>query len=85
MIKKYIKKPIPVDAVQFFDNGSQSNYECIRKEFCNRLNYMGGYMVDSLEGLMSLSDGDYIVKGIRDEFYPVKKEIFEATYEEFKL
>jgi len=37
--------------------------------------------VITLEGHMSVSVGDWIIKGIQDEFYPCKPGIFEATYE----
>jgi hypothetical protein len=30
---------------------------------------------------MMCSPGDYIVKGINGEFYPVKPDIFEKSYE----
>ena len=33
------------------------------------------------DGVMSASEGDWIIKGIKGEFYPCKPEIFEATYE----
>lgn len=38
--------------------------------------------IRTLEGDMRLSDGDWIIKDIKDEFYPCKPDIFEATYEE---
>ena len=34
----------------------------------------------TLEGMMLVSQGDYIVKGIEGEFYPVKAEIFNKSY-----
>lgn len=37
--------------------------------------------IPTLEGVMFANPGDYIVKGIRGEFYPCKSEIFEASYE----
>jgi hypothetical protein len=40
--------------------------------------------IDTLEGTLNAQVGDYIVKGINGEFYPVKPDIFEATYEEVK-
>ena len=41
-----------------------------------------GYMyVETLEGTMTRSLGDYIVKGVNGEFYPVKPDIFERTYD----
>jgi len=37
--------------------------------------------IDTLEGTMKASPGDYVVRGIVGEFYPVKPSIFEASYE----
>ena len=37
--------------------------------------------VETLEGIMTASLGDYIVKGVNGEFYPVKPDIFEQTYD----
>lgn len=35
----------------------------------------------TLEGVMRASPGDYIIRGMKGEFYPCKPDIFEATYE----
>lgn len=37
--------------------------------------------IETLEGTMLADIGDYIIKGIQDEFYPCKPDIFEQTYE----
>ena len=37
--------------------------------------------IKTLEGTMTAEIGDYIIKGIKGEFYPCKPDIFEATYE----
>ncbi len=37
---------------------------------------------DADEGDMTASEGDYIIKGLRGEFYPCKPDVFEQTYEE---
>jgi len=58
--KKYIKRPIPIEAYQ-------TDREMI---------------IHTLEGDMKAMPGDYIVTGVNGEQYPVKKEIFEKTYEE---
>lgn len=36
--------------------------------------------IKTLEGEMTANEGDWIVKGIRGEFYPIKNDIFEAQY-----
>ena len=35
----------------------------------------------TLEGIMTVSDGDYIIKGVNGEFYPCKPDIFHKTYD----
>ena len=37
--------------------------------------------IKTLEGEMIVSPGDYVIKGISNEFYPCKPDIFEKTYE----
>jgi hypothetical protein len=40
--------------------------------------------IDTLEGRHAASKGDYIIKGVADEFYPCKPDIFDKTYDEVK-
>lgn len=42
------------------------------------------FVVRTLEGSMCGVAGDYLCEGISGEKWPVKKEIFEKTYEEVK-
>lgn len=37
--------------------------------------------IKTLEGLMHVSKGDYVIKGVEGEYYPCKPDIFEKTYE----
>lgn len=37
--------------------------------------------IPTLEGVMTAQLGDWVIKGVQGEFYPVKNDIFEATYE----
>ena len=88
---KYIKKPVVVEAVQW--NG-ENNKEV--EKFCKKAKYfetgfspdartkghtIKWYMIKTLEGEMKAEIGDYIVKGVKGEFYPVKPDIFHITYE----
>ncbi len=36
--------------------------------------------IPTLEGVMRASEGDFIIKGVKGEFYPCKPDIFHATY-----
>lgn len=75
---KYRKKPVIIEAVQW--NG--------RNEI-DISNFIGGNLemgdeslfIQTLEGKMETSVGDYIIKGVHGEFYPCKPDIFEETYE----
>ena len=40
-----------------------------------------GIAIETLEGVMVASPGDWIIRGVQGEFYPCKPDIFEATYE----
>ena len=96
-VYKYMRKPIYVEAIQFtgenFDEieafvGNSIERATIidGKQEIPRYTVQDGrqipiYYVHTLEGRMMCLPGSYIVKGPRGEVWPVKKEIFEETYE----
>ena len=41
----------------------------------------GSPFIRTLEGDMTISKGDFVIKGVNGEFYPCKPDIFEKTYE----
>lgn len=86
----YIKKPILVHAMKFVDGQFavmepwlQEKYEegAWRYNFDITFGQRSGFIVDTLEGRMTGSEGDYIVMGIKGELYPCRGDIFEETYE----
>lgn len=79
--KRYRKKPVVIEAVQWTGDNIDELFKL--EDF--KLNYtlINGILgVYSLEGVMWASVGDYIIKGVRGEFYPCKPDIFKETYEE---
>ncbi len=73
---KFRKKPVVIEAIQWTGNID----EC--KKFMGVICVKGDYiLIPTLEGQMTASPGDYIIKGVQGEFYPCKPDIFEATYE----
>ncbi|BEO91139.1 hypothetical protein FNSP4_09460 [Fusobacterium nucleatum] len=97
MIKKYIKKPIEIEAIQLkedsiievFDFLDRANYKETKsaeelEDFSQMILKQGYIEIETLEGMMKASFGDYIIKGIKGEFYPCKPDIFKATYEEVR-
>ena len=83
MVKKYLKKPIPIEAIQF--NGS--NLDELQQLAGNHvfIDHHGYLNVKTLEGIMQAPNklGDYLIKGAVGEFYICEKSVFEKTYEEF--
>lgn len=89
MVKKYVKKPIIIEAIKFKDDSVKTIMEI--NEFMNldelRVNYnipdKPAIIIPTLEGNMRAEIGDYIIKGINGEFYPCKPDIFNKTYNEY--
>jgi hypothetical protein len=88
---QYRKKPVVIEAVQFngFDQETgqvvlSDRPEWLVSEFGNKVLFFGErdtLTIQTLEGTMTASVGDFIIKGVQGEFYPCKPDIFEKTYE----
>jgi hypothetical protein len=84
MIQKFRKKPVVIEAIQF----TRHNWEEV-KQFTNNTSHSfrtGRNEIDyctipTLEGEHIATEGDWIIKGVNNEFYPCKPDIFEKTYE----
>lgn len=80
MIKKYRKKPIVIEAMQYTEKTLISDIiDFIGSSFCGTNG--DKILIHTLEGPLSASVGDYIIKGIKGEFYPCKPDVFNSTYE----
>jgi hypothetical protein len=100
-MKKYRKKPVIVEAEQWFKLGDvpEANIRLISTikdaievvdsvdlikfscESCGR-NFKEHGIIQTLEGSHLVCPGDYIIKGIKGEFYSCKPDVFKETYEE---
>ena len=87
-MKKYRKKPLIVEAVQW--SGNVEDYEEIQSKI-DTITCLGlagadrkntNLFIGTLAGDMRCNPGDWIIKGIAGEYYPIKDDIFRATYEE---
>jgi len=83
---KFRKKPVVIEAHQFNDDAeSYGLLHWINKgyrpgnELASWVN--GSLSIPTLEGTHRADKGDWIIKGIKGEFYPCKPDIFAATYE----
>ena len=81
---KYKKKPVVIEAEQWFPNKS---IEGIIYPMPNDGSVIGFNLlvdcaaIETLEGWHIVSPGDWIITGIKGEKYPCKPDIFEMTYE----
>lgn len=79
---KYRKKPIEIDAMQWIKGKTDPFLIFMMSDDIDDMCMIDGeLMIHTLEGLMKVSDGDYVIKGIKGEIYPCKPDIFEQTYE----
>lgn len=77
---KYRKKPVVIEAIQW-DGNLDTLKEFPAKDIENVYLREGNLYIQTLEGEMRADIGDYIIRGIKGEYYPCKPDIFEQTYE----
>lgn len=80
---KFRKKPVVIDAIQWTGENDLEVQELLRQGPYTFAGYVKGRYVDigTLEGLMVASPGDWIIKGVKGEFYPCKPDIFAELYD----
>lgn len=76
---RFRKKPVEIEAVRW----TGANFDEVKQWTDGVAEYahMGRVCVRTLEGPVWASRGDWIIKGVKGEFYPCKPDIFAATYE----
>jgi hypothetical protein len=87
MIQKYQKKPVTIEAIQY----TEENLPIIKEWLGENLAQLSSeeryrtperhWIIITLEGDMKITEGDFIIKGVKGEFYPCKPDIFYATYD----
>lgn len=82
---QFRKKPVVIEARQLtWENIDEIMAWCGSTEHWTREPFRAvrGIIVPTLEGQHEASFGDWIIKGVKGEFYPCKPDIFQATYEQ---
>ncbi len=75
---QFRKRPVVIEAVQYSINLPLPPGACNSPHGPNA----GGVHVHTLEGTSyDLQDGDWVIRGVKGEYYPCKPDIFEQTYE----
>ena len=84
---KYVKKPIVIEAEQFFPDKPVEGVRKVPRRTVDATRTRGiiydtpeRYEIDTLEGTMVVEPGDWIIKGVVGERYPCKDAIFKLSY-----
>ena len=93
---KYRKKPVVINAIQYTNLNADEIRDFVgidlKQELESETAYIAGkapprfsLTIPTLEGDMKAMPMDFIIKGIKGEFYPCKPDIFEATYDAIQV
>lgn len=88
-LKRWRKKPVSIEAVQLGPDTRKAILDWIAEKDGQALEIRssslggptGSILIHTLEGDHRADPGDWIIRGVKGEFYPCKPDIFEATYE----
>jgi hypothetical protein len=77
---KYRKKPVVIEAIRLTEDTCDEVHQFL--DIPHDENGCGlEIYIETLEGTMCCDVGDWVIKGVKGEFYPCKNDIFEASYE----
>ena len=85
-MQKFRKRPVEIEAIQWIGElGHRPDAEVVQwlGNNCGPIRLTGNsprLVINTLEGPLEASPGDWIIKGVKGEFYPCKPDIFAATY-----
>jgi len=78
---KFRKKPVVIEAVQWFKMGDHPEVKMVPEFLANGGRGKPSPGIETLEGKLHVSIGDWIITGVKGEHYPCKPDIFAATYD----
>lgn len=82
MVIRYKTRPCEIEAIQWTGKNIIEILDWGQGKIL--WNDVDDLFIDTLEGRMQASINDYIIKGLRGEFYPCKPDVFEKKYEKIK-
>ena len=77
---KYRKKPVEIEAVRYDGENEREIGRFVGLD-ASIMGRERALVIHTLEGNMTVSPGDYVIRGVRGEHYPCKPEIFHETYD----
>ena len=79
--RMFVKRPVIVEAFQFGYEEEPSWFRptVVEMDYDNGISRLKG-CISTLEGDMWFWVGDYVIRGVKGELYPCRRDIFEETY-----
>lgn len=83
--RKFRKLPVVIEAIQFTMNNADEIIAWAARHLytINRTQFPTILSIETMEGDMEAHVGDWVIKGVVDEFYACAPSVFEQTYELF--
>lgn len=78
---KYRKKPIVIEAIEFTGTNQDEIIKFTKGHAIKGIAVLETMKIQTMEGLMTAKKGDWIIRGIKGEFYPCDSDIFAKSYE----
>ncbi len=78
---RFRKKPVVIEAMQNLTGHAESISTWMKSHGVTPVWDGATFAIVTLEGTMTAGRGDWIIRGVKGEFYPCKPDIFEATYD----
>jgi hypothetical protein len=79
---RFRKKPVVIDAVQWLGTGESMDAIRALDTGTRAVDFTAdNVFIVTLEGQMTATIGDWIIKGVNGELYPCKPDIFLKTYD----
>ena len=80
-VQRFRKKPVEIEAIQWTGGNADEIELFVGDSYETWLPTTEQIEIRTLEGPITASRGDWVIKGVQGEFYPCKPDIFAATYE----
>lgn len=86
---QFRKKPVVIEAVQYAGKGNMNPrgglpdwlWDALKNGTAYFSNGADPLCIRTLEGVLTVAPGDWIIRGVKGELYPCKPDIFAASYE----
>ncbi len=85
--RRFRKKPVVIEAIRWDGTDVDSilafclTKASVRRPYVRNESNQHYLLIETREGVMTAEKGDWIIKGVKGEFYPIKPDIFAETYQ----